>query len=410
LQKAEGALNSAITHIKEQVREVLAAAATGTLIPKSTPAGLPKKEIITRTAHSDSGQNTIPSPDADRLGMAPEREMTGAAEEGLFPLPPDWKWVNVAEAGEVTIGRKREPKYHDGPNMRPYLRVANVLEDRIDTTDLLRMNFSPEEYETYSLRNGDILLNEGQSPELVGRPAMYRGEVAGACFQMTLLRFRASPAVDPQFALLVFRHYLHSGEFRKIARWTTNIAHLTLKRFSAMPFPLPPKSTQLDIAREAQRRLDETSMQLSAATASLERLPGIEAQLYAAAANGQILPQDDRDEPASELLSRLGPPYPEPTRNRRHIRSSRPKAPDRTTPVQEAATGPYTDTLSSVLSVAGVSMPLPELFRRARYDRDSTQDIEEFYLILREELGSTVRISGDAGENASVEAVPDENR
>ena len=79
--------------------------------------------------------------------------------------------------------------------MRPYLRVANVYEDRLDLSDVKQMNFTPNEYETFHLRDGDILLNEGQSIELVGRPAMYRGEVPGACFQNTLVRFRPEPSV-----------------------------------------------------------------------------------------------------------------------------------------------------------------------------------------------------------------------
>ena len=98
--------------------------------------------------------------------------------------------------------------------MRPYLRVANVFEDHIDTADVLSMNFDPHEYEVYKLEPNDILLNEGQSLNLVGRPALYRGEVAGACFQNTLVRFRARPEVVPKYALSVFRYYLHSGRFQ----------------------------------------------------------------------------------------------------------------------------------------------------------------------------------------------------
>jgi type I restriction enzyme S subunit len=74
--------------------------------------------------------------------------------------------------------------------MRPYLRVANVFENRIDISDVLEMNFTPEEFEVYALEYGDILLNEGQSLELVGRPAMFKNEIEGACFQNTLVRFR----------------------------------------------------------------------------------------------------------------------------------------------------------------------------------------------------------------------------
>src|SRR5437773_7606503 len=62
-------------------------------------------------------------------------------------------------------------------HMRPYLRVANVYEDRLDLRDVKQMNFTPEEFATYALRSGDILLNEGQSPELVGRSEEHTSEL-----------------------------------------------------------------------------------------------------------------------------------------------------------------------------------------------------------------------------------------
>src|SRR5262249_30997925 len=107
-------------------------------------------------------------------------------------------------------------------------------------------------------------LNEGQSPELVGRPAIYRGEVPGACFQNTLIRFRSGGDVIPEYALLVFRHYVHAGVFRQVARWSTNIAHLGLERFRALPFPMPPRKEKQRIVVEARRRLDATAAQISA--------------------------------------------------------------------------------------------------------------------------------------------------
>jgi type I restriction enzyme S subunit len=119
--------------------------------------------------------------------------------------PDGWKRVTVGEAGEVSLGRQRAPKYHKGPNMRPYLRVANVFEDRIDTTDVMSMHFDDDEFSFYALQPGDILLNEGQSPDLLGRPAMYRGDPPGLAFTKSLLRFRAGPSVLPAWALLVFR-------------------------------------------------------------------------------------------------------------------------------------------------------------------------------------------------------------
>ncbi len=120
--------------------------------------------------------------------------------------------------------------------MHPYLRVANVFEDRIDTTDVMQMTFSDEEFERYRLRPGDVLLNEGQSPRLLGRPAIYRGQPPDVAFTNSLIRFRAGPSVAPEWALAVFRHYMRSRRFMRESRITTNIAHLSAKRFSAVEF------------------------------------------------------------------------------------------------------------------------------------------------------------------------------
>src|SRR5207244_9844551 len=90
----------------------------------------------------------------------------------LPQLPGGWTYVLVETVGSVQLGRQRAPKHHTGANMRPYLRVANVYEDRIDLSDIKHMNFTPQEFEIFRLERNDILLNEGQSLELVGRPAL----------------------------------------------------------------------------------------------------------------------------------------------------------------------------------------------------------------------------------------------
>jgi type I restriction enzyme S subunit len=192
----------------------------------------------------------------------------GTDEPARVPLPHGWSLAKIREVGEVKLGRQRSPEHHRGPCMRPYLRVANVFEDRIDLTDVLEMNFTPQEYEIYKLEHGDILLNEGQSLELVGRPAIYRGELPGSCFQNTLVRFRSGPTVLPQFALLIFRHYLHSQRFQRIAKWTVNIAHLGATRFAELDFPVPPLGEQHRIVAKA----DELLSDLEAGVAALKRV------------------------------------------------------------------------------------------------------------------------------------------
>ena len=164
-----------------------------------------------------------------------------------WAIPDDWQWVRVEEAGRVQLGRQRAPHFHHGPNMRPYLRVQNVYEARLDLSDVKEMEFSDEDFQKFRLYPGDILLNEGQSYELVGRPAIYRGEVPGACFQNTLVRFQSGNQTTADYALIVFRAFMHLGRFSRKSQQTTNIAHLGAGRFSKMAFPLPPLKEQRHI-------------------------------------------------------------------------------------------------------------------------------------------------------------------
>jgi type I restriction enzyme S subunit len=223
----------------------------------------------------------------------------------LWKIPDTWRWITVEQAGELTIGRQRSPKDHTGPYMRPYLRVANVFEDRIDTSDVLSMNFTPEEFTKYRLEQGDILLNEGQSLELVGRAAMYQGEIPDVCFQNTLIRFRAASAVVPDFALIVFRAYLHSQQFQRIAKRTTNIAHLSLSRLATLEFPLPPLAEQQYIADTVKQRLLQLNMSEHSVSEGLASSRLLRARILSQAFTGTLVKQHANDEPAAVLVERI---------------------------------------------------------------------------------------------------------
>lgn len=160
-------------------------------------------------------------------GMAKAAEQTGG-----------WSLEPVADVGMVKLGRQRSPQHETGRHMTPYLRVANVYDNYINYGDVLEMNFTPAEQEVFGLQGGDILLNEGQSLELVGRSAIYDGP-PGYCFQNTLVRFRPH-RTSPEFAQAIFSYWLSTGEFMKIAKRTTSIAHLGADRFAQMRFPVPP--------------------------------------------------------------------------------------------------------------------------------------------------------------------------
>jgi restriction endonuclease S subunit len=218
--------------------------------------------------------------------------------------PSGWRLVSVEEAGTVELGRARHPAWHEGPEVRPYLRVANVFEDRIDTTDVMEMDFSGI-FEKYKLHHGDVLLNEGQSPHLVGRPALYRGVPENVAFTNSILRFRANEDVLPEWALMVFRRHLHAKRFMREVRITTNIAHLSAKRLKAVEFPIPP----LHIQKQSVVRCDELLTGIAAvdteAERSLRRASTLRKALLRKAISGRLVPQNPDDEPAAAVLDRI---------------------------------------------------------------------------------------------------------
>ena len=220
-------------------------------------------------------------------------------------VPADWQVRSVAEVGETGLGRQRSPKYHSGTNMMPYLRVANVFEDRIDATDVMQMHFDEADFEKFRLRSGDVVLNEGQSPELLGRPAIYRGEPPDVAFTNSLIRFVPKPGVTSEWALLVFRRHMHAGRFQQESRITTNIAHLALGRFQTVEFPVPPLEVQEQVVASTRHTLDAVDRQIDQIDCEIAAIQSLRRSVLAAAFSGRLVPQDPEAEPASALLERI---------------------------------------------------------------------------------------------------------
>jgi type I restriction enzyme, S subunit len=192
--------------------------------------------------------------------------------------------VSIDIAGEVLMGRQRSPEHATGPSMRPYLRVANVFDDYIDTSDVKEMNFSDSEYRQFRLRHGDVLLNEGQSRELVGRSAIFREDVPDACFQNTLIRFRPSNGVTSEFAHRFFQYCLYTGRFVAVAKQTTSIAHLGVLRFSKMLMPLPSRNAQA----EASKLVASIEQSFKGATERYKRFRDVFRSLKVIALSGNV--------------------------------------------------------------------------------------------------------------------------
>jgi len=162
-------------------------------------------------------------------------------------VPASWLVKPVGAMGEVRAGKALAA---NGPGeLRPYLRTMNVFDGRIDVSDTLSMPMTESEFSLYKLEKNDVLLNEGQSIELVGRCSIYQGEFGSPCaIQNALIRFRAFAKTSPSFATHLFRYCQKIGVFSKVALQTTSVAHLGVSRFANLNLPWPESAEQEAIA------------------------------------------------------------------------------------------------------------------------------------------------------------------
>lgn len=191
-------------------------------------------------------------------------------------IPESWETRPVTEVGEVTMGRQKAPKYMTGDFTRPYLRVVNVFDDRLDLDDVAEMDFDSADFERYRLQHGDVLVTEGDlvSAWNVGRTAVYRGEIDECCFQNTLIRLRPNIVEDGDFYHLAISSLRVRGCLARLAAGTT-VFHLGSTRFEKVVVPVPPPHERAKLV-EAFASVDST---LDTATSKVQRLKQVKAGL-----------------------------------------------------------------------------------------------------------------------------------
>lgn len=189
----------------------------------------------------------------------------------MSDLPSGWEWTTIGEVADVQLGRQRSPKNHHGPHMRPYLRAANVTWNGIDLSDVKQMNFEPAEADVFELKPGDLLLNEASgSPNEVGKPAIWRGEIAGCCFQNTLLRVRPR-RVSTEYLYWYCRAVALSGRFGEAGRGVS-IRHLGKQGLAAFPLALAPLAEQERIVAAVEEHVSRLDAALASARAAKRKV------------------------------------------------------------------------------------------------------------------------------------------
>jgi type I restriction enzyme, S subunit len=187
-----------------------------------------------------------------------------------------WPMSALGSVGRVAYGIQKCPGNRPGTHARPYLRVANVQRGVLDLREVKTINVLDGDMAKLRLEVGDVLLCEGNSAELVGRGAIWRGEIDDCVHQNHILRVRLDQArVLPEFVLAVINCAHGQSYFRSKAKRTTNLASINSREVAGLPIPLPLVPEQRNLLRAlnasasvaAAKRTEAAALRQSAWTA-----------------------------------------------------------------------------------------------------------------------------------------------
>lgn len=177
------------------------------------------------------------------------RALTGVHDVGHSGYPVH----TLGDLALVSYGIQKSPENRPGSNARPYLRVANVQKGQLDLAEIKYIEVSNAEMEALRLKQGDLLVCEGNSADLVGRPAMWNDEIPDCVHQNHILKVRINQEVAfPEYVLEYMQTPPARSYFRSRAKFTTHLASINSNDLRELPIPLPPLDTQRDILQDVQ--------------------------------------------------------------------------------------------------------------------------------------------------------------
>ena len=217
-----------------------------------------------------------------------------------FEIPDSWEWVRLGDIGETNIGLTYKPSDISSKGTI-VLRSGNIQKDKINLSDTVKVNLDiPESKKCY--KNDLLICARNGSKKLVGKAAIIDKD--GYTFGAFMAIFRSR-----------FNHYIYyyllsplfRNEFDGIS--TTTINQITQENLNNRYIPLPPLNEQKRIVAKIEELLpfiEEYDKKEQKLTTLNQQFPEqLKKSILQAAIQGQLVAQDQNDEPASELIKRI---------------------------------------------------------------------------------------------------------
>ncbi|MFN3509309.1 MAG: restriction endonuclease subunit S [Allorhizobium sp.] len=218
----------------------------------------------------------------------------------------NWASCTLGElALDVRYGTAEKCTY--APDLTPVLRIPNVANGRIDLSDLKHASFNEKELRKLELLEGDLLIiRSNGSLDLVGRSAVVDAAAAGMLFAGYLIRVRlALSKAMPSFIQYWMQSLAVRRTIEDAAKSTSGVNNVNSQQLQALQLKLPSLEEQHEIVRRIESAFAKIDRLAKEAKRALELVGRLDEAILAKAFRGELVPQDENDEPAERLLARI---------------------------------------------------------------------------------------------------------
>lgn len=376
-------LKAAQKKLKQYRLSLLVAAVEGALTsewrtkhaPSENGVQLLERILTERRTHWEAkqlakfkGQGKTPPKDWQKKYPEPMQPDTTDLPE----LPMGWAWASV---DQLTVEQKygSSSKTNEDPSGVPVLRMGNIQDGELDLSHLKYLPLDHDEFPGLHLADGDLLFNRTNSPELVGKTAVYRSQITPCSFASYLISVRFSGGYMPELASALINSAHGKRWINSVVIQQVGQANVNGSKLSGLAVPVPPFEEQQEIVLALRAQTDEVGDQLKSVDISLKQSNAQRQNILRAAFAGQLVQQDLSDEPASVLLERI-----------RAERVERERKPKVRKPQQQKEIAAVVSKLIDVLAEAGDWVPAQEAFQRCGVaDGAETDQVEALYAELR---------------------------
>ena len=234
-------------------------------------------------------QRTAVISDAVTKGLNPSVPMKDSGVDWVGEIPAHWTVPILGYIAEVRGGVAKGRKLPNEETVEvPYLRVANVQDGFIDLSHVTNIEILATELERYSLKTGDVLMNEGGDNDKLGRGAVWKGEIDPCLHQNHVFAVRPRiPEFSDWLALLTQSGYA-KFYFFTTAKQSTNLASISSSNIKKLPVLLPPETERREIIDHVKTSLDKLTKQRERVIQVIERLKEYRSALITNAVTGKI--------------------------------------------------------------------------------------------------------------------------